>query len=281
MKKALTYTPLLLLVALIGVVLVISRFEENSKYHQVQTIVPNAAKSPVSADQAGQKTAQAEQPVPPPNWSHTFTWPEGVTAWAVIFTLLVIAWQSVETRRAAEASLSSLEMTKTKERAKVMLRVWPLNPMLGEIPEARFSVVNAGESTALCGFAAAGLAITDSENTKEGFSSHTLTKTEWQPLKSEAFFEERAYVVGNPLLRNSRLLIDGQEHIHLRGQIDWKDAFDDRWQLVFHYVWRQYEPGTFVPSREEGTTGYWYPCDVEERHDVRPKHKHAPWLWKS
>jgi hypothetical protein len=39
-----------------------------------------------------------------------FTWPEGITVWAIIATGFVIAWQSNETRKTAEASRRSIEM---------------------------------------------------------------------------------------------------------------------------------------------------------------------------
>lgn len=40
----------------------------------------------------------------PQGWHKFVTWPEGIIAWAVIFTLGAIVWQAIETRRAARAS---------------------------------------------------------------------------------------------------------------------------------------------------------------------------------
>lgn len=43
-----------------------------------------------------------------PRWYRLFAWPEGVTTWAVLLTLLAIAEQTYHTRRAAEATESSV-----------------------------------------------------------------------------------------------------------------------------------------------------------------------------
>ena len=37
------------------------------------------------------------------------SWPEGITTWAIIFTVFVIAWQSYETRKAADAAAKSAD----------------------------------------------------------------------------------------------------------------------------------------------------------------------------
>jgi hypothetical protein len=65
---ALKYLPVALLIVLIAAILDMSRYAKN-----------------------------------PPRHFEIFAWPEGVTAWALLLTLVVIAWQSVETRAAAKA----------------------------------------------------------------------------------------------------------------------------------------------------------------------------------
>jgi hypothetical protein len=41
----------------------------------------------------------------PQGWHKLVTWPEGVTTWAILFTLGAIVWQAIETRRAAQATV--------------------------------------------------------------------------------------------------------------------------------------------------------------------------------
>jgi hypothetical protein len=45
----------------------------------------------------------------PQGWHKFVTWPEGVTTWAILFTLAAIAGQAVETRRAAQATVRYAE----------------------------------------------------------------------------------------------------------------------------------------------------------------------------
>jgi hypothetical protein len=61
-----------------------------------------------------------------PWWYELFTWPEGITTWAIIGTGFVIAWQSNETRKAAratedgaKASLLSAQALVNAERARM------------------------------------------------------------------------------------------------------------------------------------------------------------------
>ena len=46
----------------------------------------------------------AEEVAKPEGWHKYVAWPEGITAWAVILTLVAIAWQSFATARAAVAT---------------------------------------------------------------------------------------------------------------------------------------------------------------------------------
>ena len=71
-----------------------------------------------------------------PGWYRLFTWPEGITTWAIILTLLAIAEQTAYTARAAEGSQASAEagkraaesafsqirIMKDKERARLVIR---------------------------------------------------------------------------------------------------------------------------------------------------------------
>jgi hypothetical protein len=76
-----------------------------------------------------------------PFWFRFFTWPDGVTAWAILLTLFAIAEQTKQTRKAAEAALVSanaantqIQMMFEKERARLTITfpdesesmmVWP------------------------------------------------------------------------------------------------------------------------------------------------------------
>lgn len=65
-----------------------------------------------------EKTASAKDYLP---WRYElFIWPESITTWAIIATGFVIAWQSSETRKAAEATLLGVESQRDENRAWIM-----------------------------------------------------------------------------------------------------------------------------------------------------------------
>ena len=64
----------------------------------------------------------------PQGWHKLIAWPEGITAWAIMFTLGAIVWQAWETRKAANASKLAAEVARdsadayvTSERPLVMI----------------------------------------------------------------------------------------------------------------------------------------------------------------
>ncbi|MGA7829816.1 MAG: hypothetical protein WCA21_02525 [Terracidiphilus sp.] len=103
-RLVLQYWPLVLLLVLIVAILGMSRYAEHRKAENqeyAQASGPEATVTPSETDKGGKPT---KKPKYPPSWVDTFAWPEGVTGWALFLTLLVIAWQSVETRRAAQSA---------------------------------------------------------------------------------------------------------------------------------------------------------------------------------
>ena len=61
----------------------------------------------------------------PPDWYRFLTWPEGVTAWAIFLTLMAIAEQTQQTRKAAEAGLESAKAALLNAQAVINIdRPW-------------------------------------------------------------------------------------------------------------------------------------------------------------
>ena len=72
----------------------------------VQPSEPSAAANSLTcAIRPSQNTDQSKPK--PPWWEVLLAWPEGITAWLLMGTGIVIAWQSYETRRAAQAAMSA------------------------------------------------------------------------------------------------------------------------------------------------------------------------------
>lgn len=49
-----------------------------------------------------------------PRWFGIFRWPEGITTWAILLTLFVIADQTAQIRKSAEAALTSADAARTQ-----------------------------------------------------------------------------------------------------------------------------------------------------------------------
>ncbi|HEY4904616.1 MAG TPA: hypothetical protein VIH89_14175 [Candidatus Sulfotelmatobacter sp.] len=87
----------------------------------------------------------------PQGWHKFVTWPEGVTTWAILFTLGAIAWQAIETRRAAQATARYAEAFIESQRPT--LATYPKgNPfadlMDKDTPSVQLSLMNRGQTTA-------------------------------------------------------------------------------------------------------------------------------------
>lgn len=78
-----------------------------------------------------------------PWWYVLVAWPEGITVWAIIFTLIVIAKQTSETRKAAEAALLNAQTVINAERAWIAIRVESPGPN-----SFQFKAVNVGNTPA-------------------------------------------------------------------------------------------------------------------------------------
>ena len=125
---AVKYWPIILLFAAIVAILAMSRYAETSKSDKgenANTVNQTAA----VATKANQGKAEDNKSQNSPSWIENFTWPDGVTTWALILTLFVIAWQSTETRAAAKATEEAViearaSRTLAENTAKRQLRAY-------------------------------------------------------------------------------------------------------------------------------------------------------------
>ena len=87
-----------------------------------------------------------------PRWYRVFGWPEGITTWAILLTLLALAEQTGQTRKAAEgaqraadAAFAQIELMKSKERSRLSISPLPLTAFGKDEPqEIGFLVTNFG-----------------------------------------------------------------------------------------------------------------------------------------
>jgi hypothetical protein len=78
------------------------------------------------------------------------TWPEGLTAWAIILTFAVIGWQADETRKAARAASQQADAMIASERAWVVVRssMKEYIPSTDDNYEYWWSIENTGHTQA-------------------------------------------------------------------------------------------------------------------------------------
>lgn len=73
-----------------------------------------------------------------PRWYRVFSWPEGITTWGILLTLLAIAEQTHHTGRAADASLQAIRVSSRQtEHLIASERAW----VLGEVIPNEFASV--------------------------------------------------------------------------------------------------------------------------------------------
>ena len=84
-------------------------------------------------------------------WSGFFRWPNGTAAWAIILTLLAVAWQSIETQKSAKAAARGIELQEGSQRAWVVIRSGMedgYTPSPHEEPRFSWTIKNYGKTPA-------------------------------------------------------------------------------------------------------------------------------------
>ena len=268
-RLALKYWPLALLFVLIVTVLCMSRYAENRKAENQEYAQSCSPKAPISPPDADKGTKPTNKPKYSPSWVDTFAWPEGVTAWALFLTLLVIAWQSVETHAAAEATAAGVESAKQqaglireqmdtqihRERARLNLEVQPI-----KIEDSRFDdglnliscieLTNTGHSNAFIKFGAVRFVLAGSvqhslsQASPDDFTPFSNTI---EPSKEPVYCPVRSDDIPLRIKDFSQDLADGNRCIYLYGFVEY-ETLGIRWHRDFGYVWRIAEPARVPPD---------------------------------
>jgi hypothetical protein len=98
------YWPLVVIVLMLAAVIGMSQYADSAK-HRYEESARQAKAAPIAKNNDGNTAKNANDAYKPPVWAKFVTWPEGVGAWALILTLLAIAWQSIETSKSADAAI--------------------------------------------------------------------------------------------------------------------------------------------------------------------------------
>jgi hypothetical protein len=271
-RLTLKYWTLALLFIFIVAVLGMSRYAEHRKAENQKYAQAGSPESAVCECNAGKSTEKASQPKYPPSWIDTFTWPEGVTAWALLLTLLVIAWQSAETHAAAKATEDAVleakaARTHDEGTAKRQLRAYVCLDTAevafdGGQPVAYVNFRNSGQTPA---YEAHGWAAVEA-------GPHPLQA----PLPLPEKIAKAKYTVGPeakfgfPGRRKTQLFSEAElasfakpeNTLYVYGRVDYRDAFGDWWYTNFRLV-AGGKAGLRVVHKEDGSVRWVLGPDFE------------------
>ena len=203
-------------------------------------------------------------------------WPEGITTWAVILTLFVIAWQSAETARAARATETAVgEAAKQTElsrksliaqfRPKIAVRSVRFDPTTVAEFDARgnpawtieICIVNAGDTVAHIRTCEAISFWRDNSRR----SRAQIAKKEWPPKSLQPGEVERLLLpVEEPTHRSHRKIVEdainrgneAQEFPACMGQISYDDDNGHHRETGFERRW-DFKSRRFMPSDDPET----------------------------
>ncbi len=242
---------------------------------------------PSSQLRASQSQGHANQPDPPPSsvtnnqatsyyqehtpdtpqgWHKLVSWPEGITAWAILLTLGAIIWQAWETRKAAkgasasaDAAIIQIKTMKDRERARLSIFTvftpvlgYNTRTAIGEIPlKITMLVINDGNSWA---FNIRGEGHFDIEKTIDSPEVSVSDESlDWYRLNMPATIrsvgkesQTEIFVTHMPDSKRDSYMIDvktadalrsGALTLKIGGEISYEDAFGDKHKTPFLYLW--------------------------------------------
>jgi len=203
-------------------------------------------------------------------------WPEGITAWAVILTLFVIAWQSAETARAARATETAVvEAAKQTElsrksliaqfRPRIAVRSVRFDPTTVAEFDAQSNpvwtieicIVNAGDTVAHIRTCEAISFWRDNSRR----SRAQIAKKEWPPKSLQPGEVERLLLpVEEPTHRSHRKIVEDaisrgnevQEVPACMGQIFYDDDDGHHRETGFERKW-DFKSRRFIPADDPET----------------------------
>jgi hypothetical protein len=237
-RLGLNYRPMVLLVILLGAVFYMSRYAENRKAEHQENAQAGSPNSVISPNGNGQSTQNANKPHQYPSWIDTFAWPDGATAWALFLTLLVIGWQSTETRRTADAALAQIQLTKDKDRARLAIRPGGFGVYWCPRLQSSLEISHFGPREAFSVNGVYGLVVTNSRDIPE-WEVWPIERTAGQQLPS---------VIkpgSDPIVISCSIPFGNKEHdavengtgfLHFFGRLDYIDIYGEPRVTPFRYI---------------------------------------------
>ncbi|MDR5726885.1 MAG: hypothetical protein RB191_05400 [Terriglobia bacterium] len=256
------YLPMAILFILVVTILCMSRYAETSKEnHQENASHINGIT--ITPNQASESAKEADKAEDSPCWIDTFAWPEGATAWALLLTLFVIAWQSTETRDAAKAANAQIKMMKDKERARLRFELDSFSPesnkaTIGYKVKGTVSIFGSTEAFIEKTVFFAGIQ-------REGEGEVAIIPAPMaefpnvirpgsDPLKTWTILWRTKFTSSWVPTANEGIddVLKEESIMFCRGAIHYADVFDGKWVFLFSRRYRVY----LLPDRKVAG-GYW------------------------
>jgi hypothetical protein len=134
-------------VVIIGVSVFVScqdqntRDEYEAKCNQLNSRAASPAAHHENCDEGAENAARHL-----PRWYRIFSWPEGITTWAILFTLFVIAEQTAQTKKAADAAFLNAQAVINAERPWLLVVI---KPVMGPMGGFNVHIRNRGRTPAM------------------------------------------------------------------------------------------------------------------------------------
>jgi hypothetical protein len=301
LKRIFSWRYLIAVVIILGGCIYVSRQDQKTRdqYEQKCNQLNASAVAPTGHYEDCDKGAEnAARHLP--RWYRVFGWPEGITTWAILLTLLALAEQTSQTRRAADATAETanaaygsltfaeaqMDLMKEEKRARLDLNVERIGLEVEVAGEdlvhliAVVSVRNIGESKAFIG-RTSGILITKLRNDPLGdidYSPLDLPEKFIEPDKTPVAVKVYCFPSATTATF-AECLEGGTFSLHLFGFIeyetlgfwrrkefgyDWK-VLDRNSGLAGLYGLRDPYPNSPRPARDRITYGYWAANEEKEK----------------
>jgi hypothetical protein len=240
MQKAIVkkYRPLALLFVLIVAILGMSRYAETrKKKHQDDTSHIQRGAT-ITPDKASEGTKETDKTEDSPSWIDTFTWPDGVTMWALLLTLFVIAWQSTETRDAANAANAQIKMMKEKDRARLAITPGGFSPYWSVRLESSLEISHFGPSEAFSISGVYSIVVTNSSDIPK-WEVWPIERTSGQQLPSVIKPGSGPIVISCSIPFGNKehdAVENGTGFLHFFGRLCYIDIYGEQRVTPFRYI---------------------------------------------
>jgi hypothetical protein len=245
--------------------------QQSSSAHQPSAQQVNPPCPTATADQSSTKHEQ-EDKKKVHGWHKFVTWPESITAWAIMFTLGAIIWQAIASSTAAKAALrsaiaakDSAEALKSAERAWIIgsiekmenLTAWQPDISKVEIFWISPTIKNVGRTPGRITRVRAKALFRMPDEPMQPEATYDLTYQHDYPNKNDGLFTDEVVLVPGASVQTVNVGLSAQDFAKVRsgpfllsvcGVIDYRDIYERTWYSRFCYEY--HIPHGFNPLPE-------------------------------